>query len=460
MSVYSTSVASDIIDPTFMSQSRCEFRLQNRGQSYMTNMKLGGLGLVVGAAAGSVPYARGVGVAGIISRIRLMDSEQLLDELRDVNSWMCFKSFLRSNAHAADIDLPKAAGGGGRGFTSSTSQIIESTPAMEPLAYTDIDTSYGTLDLREVFPFLSTVKHLNTKVYKNLRVIIEWETNLSKSLQDTAAAATKGTPFLMVDEIMDAALVSALDKDMLSGPVEFDAVEVDKMALPEIPGIAAKTGAALNDELQQDVTLRANGFNGKFCKRMMLQKMYSDAGLLKNGTAVRGLGLNGSVAMHKEAINLRLNGRNVLAGAGINSPARLAMSIADAYGDLNCVPYGHIESVGLDGGIAATAAVNCPAGVPITSPNVAVADVGAAVLAQQNALVGQYAYAGFVVHERAANLALRYVRSGHPQSTAAFPTGTTSARGGDSEGLTLSLWGEVVKTLTVNPDMSYRIDYM
>lgn len=424
----------------------------------MTNMKLGGLGLNVAAASGSVPYARGVGVAGIISRIRLMDSEQLLDELRDVNSWMCFKSFLRSNAHAADIDLPKAAGGGGRGFTSSTSQIIESTPAMEPLATTDIDTSYGTLDLREVFPFLSTVKHLNTKVYKNLRVIIEWETNLSKSLQDTGAAATKGTPILMVDEIMDAALVSALDKDMLSGPVEFDAVEVDKMALPEIPGIATLSPSS-NVEKQQDVTLRANGFNGKFCKRMMLQKMYSDASLLKNGTAVRGLGLNGSVAMHKEAINLRLNGRNVLAGAGINSPARLAMSIADAYGDLNCVPYGHIESVGLDDGIVATAAANCPAGVPITSPNVAVANAGSPVLAQQNALVGQYAYAGFVVHERAANLAIRYVRSGHTQSTAAFPTGTTSARGGDSEGLTLSLWGECVKTLTVNPDMSYRIDY-
>ena len=453
MSVYSTSVESDVIDPTFFSQQRCEFRLQNRGQSYMTNLKLGGLGMTIGdGTIGTRQYARGVGVASIISRIRLMDSEVLLDELRDVNSWMCFKSFLRSNAHAADIDLPKAAGSDGRGFTTSISQTTSSILAMEPMAGGgDVSANYGTLDLREVFPFLKEVKHLNTKVYKNLRVIIEWEQNRSKCLQQTDLASAIVSPILLVDEITDQALVSALDKDMLSAPVQFDAIELDKMNLSAVAGTFTATNSFV-----QEKTMRANGFNGKFVKRMLLQKMYSDAALLKDADLVRGLGLNGSVAMHREQINLRLNGRNVLAGAGINSPARLAMSVSDAYGDLNCVPYGHIESVGLDDGIATVAAANFPSGVPVTIPNGA----AAGSLPQQNDLIGQYAYAGFVVQERAANLALQYARTGHLQTAAAFPTnGGTSARGGDSEALTMSLWGEVIKTLTVNSDMSYRIDY-
>lgn len=35
----------------------------------------------------------------------------------------------------------------------------------------------GTLDLREVFPFLNSVSHLSTNLFKNLRVVIEYVPN-------------------------------------------------------------------------------------------------------------------------------------------------------------------------------------------------------------------------------------------------------------------------------------------
>ena len=45
MSIFSNSVKSQIIDPVFASNQRIEFRLANRGESYMPTMRIGNLGL-------------------------------------------------------------------------------------------------------------------------------------------------------------------------------------------------------------------------------------------------------------------------------------------------------------------------------------------------------------------------------------------------------------------------------
>jgi len=45
MSIFSSSVKSQIIDPVFHSENRCEFRLANRGEAYLPTLRLGNIGL-------------------------------------------------------------------------------------------------------------------------------------------------------------------------------------------------------------------------------------------------------------------------------------------------------------------------------------------------------------------------------------------------------------------------------
>ena len=78
MSIFSSSVKSQIIDPVFHSENRCEFRLANRGEAYLPTLRLGNIGLTKDAGNNNT-YHFGAGAASVISRIRLMDGNEELE---------------------------------------------------------------------------------------------------------------------------------------------------------------------------------------------------------------------------------------------------------------------------------------------------------------------------------------------------------------------------------------------
>ena len=94
MSVFSTSLRTTIIDPSFHSQDRCEFRIDPRGQAFMPTLRLGNLGLKKSVNYNN-KYSVGPGGLGCISRIRLMDGQEELDSLRNVGQWVTFKNALK-----------------------------------------------------------------------------------------------------------------------------------------------------------------------------------------------------------------------------------------------------------------------------------------------------------------------------------------------------------------------------
>ena len=303
----------------------------------------------------------------------------------------------------------------------------------------------GYIDLRVIFPILNQMTHLNTKIFPNLRVVIEYETDEQRILTTTGNTPTPTTPILMADVITDEALIASLDKQMMAGPVLFDAIEVDRIGLPVVSvGTAAAPFSATTGEVTQNQTLQSKGFLGKYVKRICVQKSSTEttryvAPATGGIVNVRGFGANGSLAMHKEQANLRINGRNLLGGNGYTTAAQFAMGVADTWGQINTAPYMALESVGLDLAETTVAALNAPAGVPPTDPSILVA--ATAATAKQSATIGQQAYIGFRLDERCDNLQLQYQR-------------------GTGGPLNLTLFAEVTKRLDVRGPGDWKVSYV
>ena len=344
MSVYSNSVRSSILDPVFFSQQRCEFRLTDRAMAYLPNMRLGNCGISLDAGVNN-SYHMGAGVGCMVDRIRLMDGNEELDSLRNAGAWLTFKGLQKTNSQNNNVFTELAGGYLGwstsaRGdlFSAKTKTIRQGAPE-----------TLGTIDLRDVFPILTSLSHLSTKTFKNLRVVIEYQQKVQSLLNNVTVAGSAGltrvTPILIVDEITSPALVATLEKQLVSA--EWLAIEHDLVNIPAVPGIGATTPAATS--VVQRNALRVNGFQGKAVSRMLITKNYTDPSLnVDVGVGVKGLGGFGSRALHKERFNLRLNGRNLMAGDGLITPSQTTMMLADVWGDLNMTPFSDTESVGLD----------------------------------------------------------------------------------------------------------------
>ena len=449
MSVFSTSLRTTIIDPAFHSQDRCEFRIDNRGQSFMPTLRLGNLGLQK-AVDNNNKYAVGPGGLGIISRIRLMDGNEELDSLRNVGQWMTFKNALKSNAQNTSVFNNLDGNTQGKIYGAPEGFLEHADPKRVREGQAD---TLCTLDLREVFPFLNSISHLSTKLFKNLRVVIEYQPNTKPALmvKDTSANGVAGlakvVPILVLDEIEDMALVATLDKQMMSA--SWVSVEHDQVNLPAVtPAVTAH-----GDKSAQRQQLRVNGFLNKTCSRLMIAKTYEDAANNLDGTSVRELGGYGSKALFKEAVNLRVNGGNLVAGNGLETPAQIQGLLSDTWGSITTTPFANQQSVGLDDTYAVTGPLNT-IGITPTQPSVLTTalDGGAGGTGPQTGYsISNSSWVGFPIHARVSDMSLDIARTG------SYSEGTSSSAG-NFQALNIHLFAEVARGLTVS-NGSYKVFY-
>ena len=456
MSVFSSSLKTAIIDPQFHSESRCEFRIENRGQAYMPTLRIGNIGLSKTNATDPNAYHFGAGTSSVISRIRLMDGNEELDSLRNVAQWLTFKGALKTNSQNTNVF--NNLNGDSQGWVYGASgELLSARPAKQ--VRTGDDATTGLLDLRECFGFLNSVSHLSTKLFKNLRVVIEYVPNSSTHLlvddqrANNIAGLKKNIPILIVDEITDMALVNTLEKQLTGA--SWVAVEHDLANIPQVPGLAA-----VADEAVQRSQLRINGFQGKAVSRLMIAKCYENTGAggpnvnQAGGIAgtvhqVKALGGYGSKALYKEKVNLRLNGRNVLSGDGLVTPAQQTMMLSDTWGALNMCPFQNQQSVGRDTAYAASA-LNV-VGINQTQPPVRSTAPGVGTGPQQGYWISNSAWIGLPVQDRVSDMQIDLERTG------TFSEGTQSSAG-NFQALNLHVFGEVSKGMTVSGG-SYRIFY-
>lgn len=446
MSVYSTSLRTQLIDPQFHSQDRCEFRLDNRGQSYMPTMRIGNLGLKKSANHTNL-YSAGPGGLGVISRIRLMDGNEELDSLRNVGQWMTFKNALKTNSQNTSVFNQLDGNRQGQVYGAPTGFLQNAAPKRVREGQADTLT---TLDLRECFPFLNSVSHLSTKLFKNLRVVIEYVSNSKPAQMVENIGGThidglaKVLPLLIVDEIEDDALVATLDRQMTSA--SWVSVMHDQANLP-----AVGEATAYGSSKAQRVQMRINGFLNKTVSRMMIAKTYENPLHDLKGSIVRQLGGNGSKALFKEAINMRVNGGNIVAGNGLDSPAQIQGMLSDTWGSITTTPFANQQSVGVDDSYVAVGPLNV-IGITPTDPSVLTTATVAAGVAggpEQGFAISNSSWIGLPIHARVSDMSFDIARTG------TYSEGTSSSRG-NSQALNIHFFAEVARGMTVS-DGEYKI---
>ena len=388
---YSKSIKPTYFDPrTDLSNRMSEFRLDS-GSAYLPNLRLANIGF---QGSAQQETARLVGFLGIVKHIRLMDGGVELSSLRFANRYLSWLEQLGNNQD--NLNLKSALSRSKVGYMLNSNDKV-AHPDIGPehstkcqVAFNESNTGY--LDLRHVFPVLNELNHLNTSIFKGLKVVIEYETEDGMIQVDKTKTHTTHPPILIADEITDPAVAAELSEAQKN--VVWNEVEHDQFLVPDRVAIG---DALASDTVSsvQTVSSVINGFDNKHVSRVVIMKAFSNLASNFSGNVAIGNGPYSSYSQDAEALQVRINGANIFPANGIDSPSKRAMKLAQAWGKVNILPFSNTGSIGLDN---ADAALQNDSGVPIASAT------------KQSEIVGQSDYIGFSLEERVRQLNFTFSR--------------------------------------------------
>ena len=423
MSLYSSgNVRSDLIDPHVNLQNRrVEFHL-NADTGYYSNLRIVNLGETV---AGKT-FSKAAGVYALVRHAYLYDGKKEIDSMRFANRYLAFANTLNSND--VNVSLNRKIVQHDIGFQLKSNKRVgvllgngsnDGTSALS-------EQAEGILDLRKLFPILNGLVYLDTSMMKNLKVVIEWETD-SKVIWDEAGVAINIiAPILVADEVMDEGSRNQLAKSQ--GGVAFNAIEHDAWNVPA--NLLAGGADATEVKTQSN---KIEGFNNKYVSRVLISKAFSDKS--KYPATVLSYGDLGSLAQHKEALAVRVNGMNLFSGDGIDHEGYKTKLLAMTYNTVNLEPYSNLEAVGID-----------------DPNNNSVHDIGTSgiVANKQNPKVGSANWIGFSIEDRIRDLNFTYKRTN-------VKDGNTPQK--NNEALDIHIYCEVQKQF-MKSGMDYEIRYV
>jgi len=315
-------IKTRIIDATrYRANVNCEFKLDDVDVSYLPNMRLINLG-VTGATT-QTPQDIG-GLANLIHDIRLYDGREEIDSLRYAGQWMSFQQLRDSNSKNVSVNnhLLKSNVGSILAKNTTSVKVVDAVNASDNTLNTlESNTkAKAHLDLRELLPSLAQMNYLDSSVFKNLRLVIEFETDTNFMIHKYLQPINTIQPALVVD------YTTAPNAPMRN--ISWLAIEHDEYTLPA----KAAAGGAATALLQQSNN-RINGFNNKSVERLLFVKQFSDTSSYNDGTNVDKFS-TGSIANYRESWQWRINGQNLMPTA-VDSDSKIQVLMADTWGDIN-----------------------------------------------------------------------------------------------------------------------------
>ena len=458
----------NIIDPVFFAnKTRAEFRLNHENVAYLSSgcyLCLGGFG--TNAVLNEVNYNRRAGIAGMVSSIQLLNGGDVLAQLESAGSWMAFKGLNKDNADAFSKQMMacSAAGLMNWGIAHGDNQEIISDAdganstgvnigSRGQPSTSEVDCSLGYVAITEFLKELETLRVLPTAVFSNLRLVVQFTSQLTAILQqqtNTAGTAvsgfTKVRPILVVESISDPETISSMIAGMAS--TRLNCIESDQFVVP-----VATAG-------RQRIQRQLRGFNSKIVNRLLLVNQPTSATMgviqrLADGSdytsvpkiAIDGGSLN-SLVQNRLTINARVNGSNIFQGQGIGyddtqtgtlgsgNNHRLGC-LTDTWGDVAICAGGN--SVGL-----VVPLLNTPA------------SINHVIAHRMGAFFYGSDYTGFRIMDRVSNLEIDYGRTfveGGVADTAIMESTAPNQQ------LNVLVYAEIPKVLQISGG-SYRVAYL
>jgi hypothetical protein len=331
MAFYTNSVVTKIIDPQFhQSKYRDEYRIVEDGLYSTSNMRICNLGVVSSAAAygANRAYNKLTGVHGDVKNIYLYDGKIVLDQVQDYKDYGAFKEY--NNGNNSNCDIVKMLSKTGLGFVYDSAgytpsgalpppKIKEYNPSNGGHIPSDtVSTSpAGYLDLRAVFPLLKQLDFLHTGLFKNLRVVIEYDVSEAlTTVSTTGSVDSTLIPVLVIDQIMNDKIAAQWLSDFKA--VQWNAVELETV---QAPAITAKS----------TMKYHLNGFSNKTLQNLLLQK--------KGSTSVSQLyNSQGSETLFGEEIQVYVDGSALLPESGVKRPNHRLALLTSTFGNCNAHP--------------------------------------------------------------------------------------------------------------------------
>lgn len=410
---YSKQVKTHIIDPVSSSNSRTELRLDS-GNIYGSNFRITDFGSIL--SSGHQRYVGLGGITSLIKNIYLMDGNQVLDQLQNTHEFLAIKHLKRSNEDNAS--LMRMAEKTALGFELREDGTLQenlqiNTVVPIPQGYrgevTDDpdDTALGWLSLKECFGFLEASSYVDTDLFPNLRVIIEWRSDIANCVMGDQSGVTGDIqhPVLIVDELMDQQKIAEMRANKGS-EILYMGWELERFFVNQVA-----------TDTKQNLNVNSRAYDNKFLDQIYYINYQPDM-LNNNGqNIVKG---EHSKAYRLEKLQLSVNGKNLLPFDGVNSPARKLAYMVDL-GDTNQNLFTNEYSRDTNGDAQTT-------GIDTDSANY-----------RQNVSYGQ-----LVVAQRINNLQVQYERYG--------------MYGGESPAFELHIFGRVARKL-VHQGGTYKVFY-
>ena len=420
MSFYSQFVNIRYLEPHHHNQhNRTEWKLPDDIVAY-PNLRLCNVGL--NGAIGSLSK---MGCVSLIRHVSLYSDRELIDTLRYANQWHSFNQLTESNAANKDVNSVLEKSKIGYTIDSSAQSISKDSENAVTVAADETKGSGGFVQLPKLLKFLqSDGLVLDTSKLKNLRVVVEWETNKLKYLDSgTNNNFNIPQPTLIYDEIENPQIAAQLSAQV--GNLTWSCMEHDAFDAPAIKNSGTGHQQALNRRLK--------GFDNKFVSRMLIQKNFVNPGLIgKPGNLVSGKGWYRSPVQHKEQVNLKVNSKPLFS-ENLDNDAIKSYMTKETWGALNLQFYEDQLSAGVDNPVDGN--LNF-IGVP----------------ANKDEFVGYASYVGCVVNNRIKDLEVHYSRVNPQDSTAAIKR--------YGEHLNINVWGEVAKQLIMGKNGEFTVRYL
>lgn len=298
-------VQSVIVDPTFHSNKRTEFKLYNKGRVFQPDLRLVDFG--VSAATnnqGPTAFSLSGGILSIIKHISLYFDDILVDQVKDASQYLSIQNLAQPSYTV---------------FRDSNNKLVRSNLILNREEVDDATLELdepstaliGRLRLADVFPLLTIMNSVDAKGnlmsplvdINEIRVSIEYETTISKIFSAPLPTGfTVSQPAIIYTEIFGSSATMAPN-------LRFDAVEGERFIL-----------SATNNK--QSVRLRA--FDQKILTSLLFQN-------LPNNQTDDNLCLQYSSSLPNEKVNLMVNGQSFLAFQGADNECKKLLWTTDSF---------------------------------------------------------------------------------------------------------------------------------
>ena len=337
MSIYQSSSVRRVLDPIIdIRNNRVEFVLP-ANTVLSPDMRLLNLGVTTSVA--DKGYNRFAGTAASVRNIYLTSQGVTVDQLLDANTWIAWKETNKDYKNVVSMGRMKAGHNLGVVYNARTGASdgnqLTTPIAVKTTKTTAAATAKGTLSLGDVLPFLKASSIVPTTIFKDLRLVIEYETDIKKLVTvDNVTATILSTPFLSVEEMLDPQFIS-----QATGAYK----GLGFMCIATISGID-NTGS---NNVDNSFSLQTRAYDQKYVSRLLIvpKALATDSYEGHAANEVAGGGGLGAVSLLKPKLNIVCNGSNKLSGNGVEGYSQIQGLLVDTWGDV-CVSW-QANTVGL-----------------------------------------------------------------------------------------------------------------